>query len=399
MAFKARVQNFQSIEDAEIVVDGFTVITGANNSGKTALVRAILGAFQNTKGYRYVRHGAKHCTVTLEFEDGSKLKWEKGKGVNRYVINGKTYDKVGSGVPAEMAELGVFPLSVGGHTLWPQIAKQFDGQVFLLNQPGSVLAEAVADVERVGVLNRALRDAQRDQRSTESTLKVRRGDRKEARELVESFEGLEDVDTLVKRIEERYALIKKIAGSRTKLLDLLSRWEEAQETVRRLEGVEDINLPDLSVVGDRVAEVVSLRPLKRDLDTAQQEVARLGVLEGLDIPSTKTVDARVREVVSLRGLDRSLSAARGWVWRMEGIEGISTEVDTSKGDKYVRALTRLREYQRTLDKAADRRRQVAEEIQLLEAEHAEVVKTIERTLGDLEECPVCGSVTAHEHEA
>jgi exonuclease SbcC len=397
MAFKAHIQNFQSIEDAEIVVDGFTVITGSNNTGKTALVRAILGAFQNTRGHRYVRHGAKQCTVSLEFDSGDKLKWEKGKGVNRYVINGKTYDKVGAGVPDAVAELGVFPLAIGGHTLWPQIAKQFDGQVFLLNQPGSVLAEAVADVERVGVLNRALRDAQRDQRSTESTLKVRREDRKAARERVEAFEDLGDVDTLVKQIEERYAHIKKIAATRSKLVDLHTRLEEAKETVRRLEGVEDIDLPDLSAAKEQVSEVTKLRPLKRDLDQAQQEAERLGVLGDLTLPSTKALAKQVREVMALRGLDRSLASARGWVWRMEGIEGITTDVDMSKGDKYVRALTKLREYQATLDKAADRRRQVAEDIRQLETEHAEVVKTIEQTLGDLEECPICGAVTAHEH--
>ena len=43
MAVTARVQNFQSVEDATIVIDGLTVITGTNNSGKTAVMRAIRG--------------------------------------------------------------------------------------------------------------------------------------------------------------------------------------------------------------------------------------------------------------------------------------------------------------------------------------------------------------------
>ncbi len=40
---KVRVKNFQSIREAEVEVKGLTVITGPNNSGKTAFMRAVKG--------------------------------------------------------------------------------------------------------------------------------------------------------------------------------------------------------------------------------------------------------------------------------------------------------------------------------------------------------------------
>ena len=37
MPVRVHVQNFQSIREAEVEIAGFTVITGTNNTGKTAL--------------------------------------------------------------------------------------------------------------------------------------------------------------------------------------------------------------------------------------------------------------------------------------------------------------------------------------------------------------------------
>ena len=68
---KVTVENFQSIKRAEIDVDGFTVITGPNNSGKTALMRAIRGAFQNAPGSAFIRHGEKECRVEVDLGDTS----------------------------------------------------------------------------------------------------------------------------------------------------------------------------------------------------------------------------------------------------------------------------------------------------------------------------------------
>ena len=60
MGTKVRVQNYQSIEDAEIELEGLTVITGTNNSGNSAVLRAVAGVFSTTRGHHFDSHGAKH---------------------------------------------------------------------------------------------------------------------------------------------------------------------------------------------------------------------------------------------------------------------------------------------------------------------------------------------------
>ena len=78
MAVQVRLKNFQSIEDASLRVEGLTVITGTNHSGKTAVMRAIRGLFTNAPAGPLVRHGAAHLTVALTFDDGTEVVWEKG---------------------------------------------------------------------------------------------------------------------------------------------------------------------------------------------------------------------------------------------------------------------------------------------------------------------------------
>ena len=107
MAVQVRVQNFQSIEDASVTIDGLTVVTGANHSGKTAFMRAIRGVFTNAPPGPLVRHGCAYLSVSLVFDDGTSVLWEKGwekpgrkgKTINRYTVNGKQIATVGRGVP------------------------------------------------------------------------------------------------------------------------------------------------------------------------------------------------------------------------------------------------------------------------------------------------------------
>ena len=74
-----KVRNFQSIKNSEIEVRGFTAVTGANNSGKTAFCRATRGVFQNTPGTGFIRHGETECEVSVAFDDG-EITWNTPAG-------------------------------------------------------------------------------------------------------------------------------------------------------------------------------------------------------------------------------------------------------------------------------------------------------------------------------
>jgi predicted ATPase len=41
VSLEVSVRNFQALENVDLVIKGFTVVTGASNTGKSSLIRAI----------------------------------------------------------------------------------------------------------------------------------------------------------------------------------------------------------------------------------------------------------------------------------------------------------------------------------------------------------------------
>lgn len=245
---RAKIRNFQSLESVDFVIDGLTVVTGANNAGKSAVMRAIRGLFQNSRNAKqFVRHGASQSDVLLDLGDHT-VRWEKSEKINRYTVDGKVLDKVGAGVPPEVSALGVQPVRVGDLTLWPQIADQFTGQMFLIDQPGSVVAEAISDTERVAKLNGALRSAESDRRSVQQTLKVRQQDLLKSNALVERFVGLDAVLTRVSHVETLQSSLLATKGQIDSLVGLLTRLRDIQARLASLLGATRIPMPDPTAV-------------------------------------------------------------------------------------------------------------------------------------------------------
>ena len=359
---KVRVRDFQSIKDVEIEVDGFTVITGPNNSGKTALIRALRGAFQNTAGTGFVRHGEDACRVEVDMGDAS-FAWEKGHKIKpTYEVGGKSLNP-GRDIPEEISDLGVKPVVAGGREIWPQIANQFNGQVFLVDQPGSVLAEAVADVERVGKLNRALKAAEKDKRAASSELKVRKKDLKTYEEELETFDGVDDVEALVALCEASEQRVEKIRRAVTGLKDLKGRLDSAAHIVDGLSGVrtgfKSLDATDKNVAkcDELLGEIAELRSLRdrhttalSDFESAKQAYDSAG---GVSLPTT----AKLEKVA----------------------KGISVFRDLS--DKRVAAYNQVEDLKASVSDA--------------EADLKRLTDEIETTLGELGNCPVCGTDTHH----
>ena len=285
MAVRVRVKNFQSIKEAEITIDGLTAITGPNNTGKSAMLRAIRGVAENTRGTAFVRHGAAQCEVELTFEDGRTVKWIKGpKTKPTYIIDGGKPIHPGQGVPDEVKTLlGVHTITAGGRDIWPQVAKQLSGQVFLLDEPGSVLAEAVANVDRVGRLNRALKAAEKDRRAATSELKVRVKDRDQHEADVKGYEGLDTAVREIEAIETAHNQAERVGKALMGVTVLRNRVAKARDTVASLEGVEAVSVPAAGDSEALVEELEELERLKTRMKRAEDRVAKYDGVQNVDV--------------------------------------------------------------------------------------------------------------------
>lgn len=290
---KVRVQNFQSIKDATLIVDGLTVLTGPNNSGKTAFLRAVRGVFTNPPPGPLVRHGEAYLSVSITFDDGSSVVWEKGwekpgqkgKTINRYILNGKLLDGVSRGPPPEVQALGVKDIQAASSVIWPQIADQFSGTLFLVDKTGSAVAEALSDVEKVGKLTSALRLSESDRRKAEDELKIRRLDQDSLKERVDGYIGLEVVSSAVESLGRALQDILNSGSEIREAETLNGRLRLTRRSVENLEGFEEAK-----------SEVESLRTAHQNLVNLSRRIQELGVLRSRLVSARKSFE-------SLRGFD------------------------------------------------------------------------------------------------
>jgi exonuclease SbcC len=406
MSFLVRVRDFQSIgETVTIEVNGFTVITGPNNVGKTALMRAIFGLCSNARGNSFVRYGKESARVEIEFQD-KKVAWEKGLKVNRYEVDGKAIDRVGAGVPDEVSGLGIGPIEAAGRELWPQFAHQFVGQIFLLDLPGSVLAEAIANVDKVGVLNEALRLSQSDRKSTASDLKLRSADVAKNEEALSKFDGL---DSVVEKVREVVAKQEGIVESRKTYLGLKGyrdRLSAANEVVFALEPVRRI--PELPA--ESFSRIQKVNRARIDLLSYRDRYENSRKTAEILQPARQIASPTEEQVARIRKISQASDWTKGAKQRLEkaeserGIAETATErlSRTSIPEpRLVReALERLTEVRTLSEKwkaAQGSVETLTVEVSSLTHEHSEAEKELSVLFQQSGRCPYCG--VPHENSS
>ena len=98
------IQNFEAHEDTTVQFgDGMNSIVGLSNSGKSAIIRALMVVVDNEWSKEMVRTGYEFCRVKVETERGW-VEAERGEKVNRWRCKEgdeeiQSFQKVGTSVP------------------------------------------------------------------------------------------------------------------------------------------------------------------------------------------------------------------------------------------------------------------------------------------------------------
>jgi len=435
VSVRIRVRNFQSIEDAEVEVSGLTVVTGQNNSGKTALMRAVRGVFDNTGGDAFVRHGTDALAVHLDFGDAD-VTWTKGPKVKpTYVVGGKTINP-GRAVPSEVASLGITPVQAGSGEVWPQVAPQFTGQLFLLDLPGSSIAEVVSDVDRVSRLTEALRYADSDKRTANADLKVRRKDRDDAATELAAFDGLDAAGDVVDNAARTLADVEDASDELDGVRTLAEGLRASSSRVDALDGVGSVVVPDPAPIHSasvelegvrRVADAVrrhrsTVASLPSDVPVPEtvgvvdcaREVRDVRVLAGrirsarntvASVPSVAVPDVTdpsdvSREVSDLRVVARRLSTARALVVRYGVVP--SDVPDSMVVDRVATARTVLGSMRERVASARGNVSDLEDRLGVAVAERDAAQVELDAVIREVGACPTCGSATdgggVHHHQ-
>jgi DNA repair exonuclease SbcCD ATPase subunit len=188
------VENFQSWKEIQLELAPITVIVGKGDTGKSALLRAMIAALTNQGGDDFIRRGAAKATVGMVI-DGHMLVWEKAKGVGgTYDLDGVQFTKTGQTVPKEIQDVtGFRALEVDkNYSVMPNIHGQFD-QPFLVFESGSRMARILGKLTKVDTLVNAQMLARKDLKVAQDKLAVAQ---KQSAELQLKLDAMPDVEAL-----------------------------------------------------------------------------------------------------------------------------------------------------------------------------------------------------------
>jgi hypothetical protein len=250
---KVSVKNFQAIAKASLELTGLTVITGSSNLGKTALFRAISGAFFGLPGDYYIRDGEDFTGVGVEDPDNDlKVIWRRvaKPTPNRPTalqVGDKQSTKIGTGHAQLTESTGVREITVTGvqDRVTPQFAYQSD-QPFLLHDSPTTIAEILKAATRADTVARAQDAARKDSRQLTAKLEIREKDLADATtRRDEALIGLEthiQTETALLTVEGYLRLSQQDEDLSRKLTELLKL---EQVELPKQPQLPDSNIPEL----------------------------------------------------------------------------------------------------------------------------------------------------------
>lgn len=236
MLKQLHVRDFQSIRSMDLDLGSLTVVVGASNSGKSALLRALKALAHNSTSTSFVRAGSARTSVGARTDDGTLVVLERGPSLSKYIYAREgnapqEYPKAGMKVPQDVADILRFP-EVEGEPL--NFAFQFD-RPFLLDWPAPKVAKALGDLSNVNLIYEAVREANRRKLEAGARLKVRRGDVESLEAEAETFADLdgrlEALDTADGHLNRATAL----GQARDRLATLTSTLTTAARALKDLE--------------------------------------------------------------------------------------------------------------------------------------------------------------------
>lgn len=162
MKYLLNIENFQSVKEAHLEIEGLTILySPKSNVGKSSVVRALQGVLFGKSFRGMVTKGAKATKVIFGWDiDGDKhlIAWNKGDGINSVKVDGTVFDKLGQNYPEEVQKIGFRHPNLEGMEIPLQIREQFD-KAFPMNLTSSDLGRVVSHIVDMSEMNETIKRA------------------------------------------------------------------------------------------------------------------------------------------------------------------------------------------------------------------------------------------------
>ncbi len=288
---------------------GVTVLTGPNNTGKSAVVEAIRCVAENPPSAPLIRHGAARAVVRLELDDGAWVQWERTAGSVYYQARfpdgrEETYAKVGRGaVPEEIRRLlRLHSLETDSDPVDVHIGNQRT-PIFLLDQSGSQAAAffaASTEAEYLLAMQQALKEraaqAQRERKRLHEAVQKIEKELAAFEDLPRVAQALDEAEALYRRIEELRRAVPVLETVIHRAENLLDRCRTLSRTSHKLDSLQ--TPPPLH---DVTALHTALEKLEKTSGLLKKTEEASASLAPLDIPPS------LKDTAGLDGLVTTLA--------------------------------------------------------------------------------------------
>ncbi|QCX32298.1 hypothetical protein FDN13_00510 [Caloramator sp. E03] len=238
--------NFQSHKYSKLnFEDGYNVICGPSDSGKSAIIRALRWALYNEpKGTEFITQGENTCKVSITFSDGITIVRERSKNRNIYRLintNGEEmiFEGFGNDIPKEiLAAHGINKVYIDIES--PEsinLSSQLEGP-FLIDKSGSIKAKAIGKLVGVHIIDEALKELNKDLFNVQSDVKRLSKEYENINIDLKEFENLENVrkslDESEKKLEElknKYTKLERLKNIKRELIAIDSEIKETKDLI------------------------------------------------------------------------------------------------------------------------------------------------------------------------
>lgn len=307
------IKDYMAHKETELELDpGVTVLTGPNNSGKSAVVEALRSVAQNPPPHHVIRHGASQAVVRVELESGEAVEWVRSRGNTIYRVSQGGRDDNEAGDGSEVyAKFGRTPPEDVRRLLRLDLVETESGSVdihignqrypvFLLDQTGSQAASffaASTEAEYLLRMQQVLKSKTDRTKSRRKEILQECSDLEQALDLYEPLANLDSALSGAEALHSQLIALQKILPLQEQVIKVL------EATDRQHAGkVKLAQVFELLAIPPQVHETKGLGLVVEDqesilLDSRKVE-ANLEALTSLSVPpvlqDTSPLDALIR---------------------------------------------------------------------------------------------------------
>lgn len=382
-SIKVTIKNYESIGYAELEISGFTTLLGRNALGKSSSLRAIDAALTNKSGMDFIKWGEKFCEVTIKTE-GLDLLWHKEQGNNFYVINNKTYKKIGRDTPpTQVSDAGFKVVKVGTEKINLNYAEQFN-PLFLVDRNDTKTADLITSIYGLDKLYKAISLCNIEQRDNRDQLRIREKDLEIANKDLDRYKDFDSIEKGVSDLGD----LKRTYEEKESNLDIIQQYYDTLETLIRelnsLKKIKEIVIPSSDNLENLNKCYVELNTYLNEYNNLNKEIQKLSKVKDLEVPKEGTsISELITSYTNVGRMHTQYSNLLMECEKLKIVQGIKlpedprSPEDTDRLDKYYKNLINLKD--ELLGIRADLKRAKEEK------------KLIEKELSSFSMCPLCGS--------